>query len=230
MLRIFCFAIVFTLSLSSCNRFLFEENQEDKIDILRESIYKEHQLLKEEFVKLDTEGSLELCVPENFQMIRFLIFQISSMKDEENENLVINLINKSLRRIKDAKIKLYNKNCVDRDGDGLMDIDEKRKFSTDPKKSDTDGDGLSDKEEIIKYRTNPIKRDTDNDFLNDGHEVILNLDPTNRDSDLDGYSDGLEVKSGSDPLDQCSQPLKATRYKAPWAKCNGVVTKHKISK
>ena len=230
MFRIFCLSIISILALVSCTHFLFQESKGEKINLLRESIYKEHQLLKEEFVKLDTEGSLELCVPENFQMIRFLIFQISSMKDEENENLVINLINKSLRRIKDAKFKLYNKNCVDRDGDGLMDIDEKRKFSTDPKKSDTDGDGLSDKEEIIKYRTNPMKRDTDNDFLNDGHEVILNLDPTNRDSDLDGYSDGLEVKYGSDPLDQCSQPLKATRYKVPWAKCNGVVTKHKISK
>jgi hypothetical protein len=193
---------------------------------LRETIYKEHQLLKEEFVKLDNQGSLELCVPEKFRMIRFLIFQISSMKDEENENLLINLINKSLRRIKDAKMKLFNRNCVDRDGDGLMDIDEKRRFNTNPKKSDTDGDGLSDKDEIKKYRTNPTRRDTDKDLLNDGYEIILNLDPTNRDSDLDGYSDGLEVKSGSDPLDKCSQPRKEKRFKAPWAKCNRIITKH----
>ena len=106
----------------------------------------------------------------------------------------------------------------------------KKIFSTNPKKSDTDGDGLSDKDEISKYRTNPILRDTDKDFLNDGHEVILGLDPTNRDSDSDGYSDGLEVKSRSDPLDQCSQPLEAKRFKAPWAKCNGRVKKHKISR
>ena len=61
---------------------------------------------------------------------------------------------------------------------------------------------------------------------NDGYEIILNLDPTNRDSDLDGYSDGLEVKSGSDPLDKCSQPRKEKRFKAPWAKCNRIITKH----
>ncbi|MFL2931306.1 MAG: hypothetical protein ACJZ47_00680 [bacterium] len=226
MFRIFCFTILLTTFLFSCTRFLIPENNENKINLLRETIYKEHQLLKEEFVKLDNQGSLELCVPEKFRMIRFLIFQISSMKDEENETLLINLINKSLRRIKDAKMKLFNRNCVDRDGDGLMDIDEKRRFNTNPKKSDTDGDGLSDKDEIKKYRTNPTRRDTDKDLLNDGYEIILNLDPTNRDSDLDGYSDGLEVKSGSDPLDKCSQPRKEKRFKAPWAKCNRIITKH----
>ena len=146
MFRIFCFTILLIPFLFSCTRFLIPENNENKINLLRETIYKEHQLLKEEFVKLDNQGSLELCVPEKFRMIRFLIFQISSMKDEENENLLINLINKSLRRIKDAKMKLFNRNCVDRDGDGLMDIDEKRRFNTNPKKSDTDGDGLSDKD------------------------------------------------------------------------------------
>ncbi|MED5579098.1 MAG: hypothetical protein VX794_03610 [Nitrospinota bacterium] len=230
MFRIFCITTMFILSIVSCTRFLTPEVTEKRIKSLKDSIYKEHQLLKEVFVKLDTEGNLALCVPVKFQMIRFLIFQIASMKDEENENLIIDLINKSLRRIKIAKQELYRKNCVDRDGDGLMDIDEEKKFFTDPKKADTDGDGLSDKDEIKKFRTNPVLRDTDKDFLNDGYEVILRLDPTNRDTDLDGYSDGLEVKSGSDPLNECSQPLETKRFKGPWAKCNGTVTKHKISR
>ena len=68
--------------------------------------------------------------------------------------------------------------CVDSDGDGLTNSEE-RDLGTDPDVADTDGDGIAD-----------------------GEEVERGIDPLNIDSDGDGYSDGDEVAEGSDPADE----------------------------
>lgn len=89
---------------------------------------------------------------------------------------------------------------VDRDGDGLSDVLEK-KYGTDPGDPDTDNDGLSDGEEVSRYGTSPVDRDSDGDGLGDGDEVrVYGTDPTDADSDDDGLKDGEEVSSyGTDP-------------------------------
>lgn len=68
--------------------------------------------------------------------------------------------------------------CVDSDGDGLSNGEEK-KLGTDPDIADTDGDGLLD-----------------------GEEVEMGIDPMSADTDGDGYLDGDEVNEGSDPNDE----------------------------
>ena len=66
---------------------------------------------------------------------------------------------------------------------------------------DSDGDGLTDSEEK-KLGTDPESADTDSDGIEDGAEVDLGTDPTAEDTDGDGYKDGDEVAEGSDPTDE----------------------------
>ncbi|MDG1362823.1 MAG: hypothetical protein P8Q54_05045 [Akkermansiaceae bacterium] len=92
----------------------------------------------------------------------------------------------------------------DFDSDGLSNIDEIKKYFTDPKSDDSDGDGLSDRVEtgtgtfvsITDTGTDPLNADTDNDALNDSDELTAGTDPFNPDTDGDTVPDGID----DDPL------------------------------
>jgi len=97
---------------------------------------------------------------------------------------------------KDEKARGTNPKMADTDGDGLNDGEEVLTYRTDPLKADSDGDGLGDADEIKKYKTDANKPDSDGDGLNDGDEVNKHkTDATKVDSDGDGLNDGDEVKS-----------------------------------
>jgi hypothetical protein len=92
----------------------------------------------------------------------------------------------------------------DFDSDGLSNIDEIKKYFTDPKSDDSDGDGLSDRVEtgtgtfvnLNDTGTDPLNADTDNDALNDSDELAAGTDPFNPDTDGDTVPDGID----DDPL------------------------------
>ncbi len=103
----------------------------------------------------------------------------------------------------------------DTDGDGIVDIDEKERFGTDPLKKDSDGDGIGDYDEILDYKKcetyskkfmpyvytttengRMIKKSRNesqisyvlqSDFDGDGLHAAMDVD-----SDGDGYCDGQE--------------------------------------
>lgn len=91
----------------------------------------------------------------------------------------------------------------DRDGDGIVAIDE-----TDPHNADTDEDGLQDGNEDANangrrdgVETDPRLADTDGDTLSDAEELRDGTDPNSADTDRDGLADGAERRLGTDPLD-----------------------------
>lgn len=65
----------------------------------------------------------------------------------------------------------------DSDGDGLLDFEEERFYSTNPKNPDTDDDSLSDREEVEIFFTNPNKKDTDHDKFTDPDELKNGYNP-----------------------------------------------------
>lgn len=69
-----------------------------------------------------------------------------------------------------------DQDVADLDMDGLLDIDEGRRYKSDPTLWDTDGDGLGDGEEVNQYGTKPNKVDSDGDGLNDFEEVHPGMD------------------------------------------------------
>ena len=77
--------------------------------------------------------------------------------------------------------------AVDRDGDGLTDEAETRRWFTNPLMADSDMDGLTDGEEVDTFGTDPNRADTDGDGALDGAEVALGRDPL--------VADGLETES-----------------------------------
>ena len=88
----------------------------------------------------------------------------------------------------------------DRDGDGLVTIDEIFVYDTDPGLADTDFDGLSDPDEMTAGM-DPWNPDTDGDGLPDDEEVEIGTNPLSGDSDSDGIGDWQEVyEYGTDPL------------------------------
>ncbi len=113
----------------------------------------------------------------------------------------------------------------DRDGDGILDQDEKDIALLDSN-SDTDGDGCldgletlegtdpADKKSVIRDSDgdclgdsfeaerglNPYSSDSDRDSLPDGLELVLGANPLDPDTDNDGILDGREVSAGSDPI------------------------------
>ena len=93
----------------------------------------------------------------------------------------------------------HHQGDLDRDGDGLGDIDEIQ-WQTDPLNPDTDGDGIQDGDEV-NQGTDPQSSDSDRDGLNDLDEFMYGTDPNNPDTDGDGLTDGYEVSQGSDPND-----------------------------
>jgi len=78
---------------------------------------------------------------------------------------------------------------VDRDGDGILDVDE---TESDPLRYDTDNDGLNDKIEV-DIGSDPENWDTDSDALSDGAELVYGTDPLDPDTDDDNMIDGYEV-------------------------------------
>ena len=69
-------------------------------------------------------------------------------------------------------------------------------------RKDVDKDGVYDMFERSRYTTNPSLRDTDGDGLPDGKEIFTwSTDPNVADSDGDGQSDGAEITANTDPLD-----------------------------
>ena len=65
---------------------------------------------------------------------------------------------------------------LDRDSDGLPDLDEFNSF-TDPLNNDTDDDGLTDGDEIFNTSTNPLIPDLDED--GDGFRWFEECDDAN---------------------------------------------------
>ena len=100
---------------------------------------------------------------------------------------------------------------ADRDGDGLLDVEEDRNVNgmvdegeTDPQNPDTDGDGLPDGVEVNgENPTDPVDADTDDDGILDGSEDLNHngrvdegeSNPNDRDSDDDGLSDADEDRN-----------------------------------
>lgn len=92
----------------------------------------------------------------------------------------------------------------DKDGDGVLDQDEKDLGLLDSN-SDTDGDGCLDGLEILEG-TDPadpksVVRDSDGDCLSDSFEAERGLNHFSSDTDRDGLPDGLELTLGTNPLD-----------------------------
>lgn len=105
-----------------------------------------------------------------------------------------------------------NSNTCDRDGDRLLNGEE-RKIGTDPTNKDTDADGIDDGDEVDNG-TNPTDAcdpnkevaacDQDNDGrTNQEEDEFDNTDKTNPDTDGDTIKDGVEFKEGTDPRDAC---------------------------
>jgi len=87
----------------------------------------------------------------------------------------------------------------DTDGDGIVDVDERDVYGTDPNQADTDRDGINDGDEVASWG-----KHWNADYDADG--VINVLDP---DADGDGYADGIELDQGWDPSDPGSPPPQA---------------------
>ena len=66
---------------------------------------------------------------------------------------------------------------VDRDGDGLGDLDETTVHFTNPLMVDSDADGLDDRQEVEIYGTNPNRPDSDEDGIEDGREIEAGGNP-----------------------------------------------------
>ncbi len=104
---------------------------------------------------------------------------------------------------------LTNRNDLDDDNDGLLDIDEYN-AGTDSLVSDTDGDGMTDGFEVING-LNPLDNsdatiDTDGDGLTNLEEHDLGTNPNDSDTDNDGMLDGYEIDNGFDPNDGSDCP------------------------
>ena len=85
---------------------------------------------------------------------------------------------------------------LDRDFDGLPDLDEFNSFYTDPLDNDTDDDGLSDGDEIFNTSTNPLIPDLDGD--GDGFRWFQECD----DANPQVYPGAAEIWNGID--DDCN--------------------------
>ena len=198
---------------------------------LIKSITKEFDLMVQDFDALDGKGDVELCTPIRFAVARFAVHQALEERRKAGMEQMTRFITRARRELTSAQAKLKARECVDTDGDGLTDIEEVRRYGTNPNKGDTDADGLSDGQEVRRYRTNPLKFDTDGDLVGDGEEVhYFKLSPTHPDSDQDGYSDGFEVKHGYDPRNHCSYPAEGPRLAGSWKKCKPGLAKTQARK
>ncbi len=207
--------------LAGCAGFLLDETATpEAVKHLRQSIYKEFDLLVKDFDEADGKGDLELCAPVRFAVTRFAVYQAVEEKKTARLDQLSRFIVRARRALLSSQSRSKAGECVDSDGDGLTDLTETRRYRTNPSNADTDGDGLSDGLEVRRYGTSPLRYDQDGDLLSDGEEALfLKTNPRHPDSDGDGYADGLEVAAGADPLDACSKPSSGPRLPGPWRKC-----------
>jgi hypothetical protein len=219
-------------ALAGCAEYGFDTGASPTAaDHLIKSIKKEFDLMVRDFDALDNKGNVELCVPVRFAVARFAVYQALEERRKAGMEQMTRFITRARRELTSAEAKLKARKCVDSDGDGLPDVEEVRRWGTNPNKADTDADGLPDGREVRRYRTNPLRFDTDGDLLSDGEEVrYLKLSPRHPDSDKDGYADGLEVKRGFDPRNHCSHPAKGPRLAGPWKKCKPGLAKIRVRK
>jgi len=87
-----------------------------------------------------------------------------------------------------ADISTWLAGGIDSDNDGLLDVEERRVYSTDINDSDSDNDGISDGDEVHIYGTNPNYWNTDGDVISDGNEVAWGYDPLNANSPIPASS------------------------------------------
>ncbi len=187
---------------------------------LQQSIQKEFDYLVKKFDSYDGKGDVELCAPKNFAVARFAVYQAVEERRNAGMAQMTRFIGRAHRMLNTAVSQYKSGKCVDRDGDGLTDLTEIRRYKTNPASADTDRDGLTDGAEIRRHRTDPLRRDTDGDLLDDGEEALYRRSsPLHPDSDGDGYTDGIEVARGTDPRNQCSHPATGPRNPGPWTKC-----------
>jgi pimeloyl-ACP methyl ester carboxylesterase len=74
---------------------------------------------------------------------------------------------------------------IDSDSDGLLDVEERHAYGTDPDDWDSDNDLLSDGMEVNTYGTNPNAWSTDGDILSDSQEIDWGYDPHDTDDPID---------------------------------------------
>ncbi len=204
--------------LSGCANFLPPRIKARSANILKSAIEVEFHLLTDEFDRLDRKGDLKLCAPVRFAVARFAVYQVVIEKRGTSMAQVARFITRARAAIAHAEEQMQQNRCVDRDGDGLTDIAERRRYLTDPGNADTDGDNVPDGAEVRRHRTNPLKADTDGDMLDDGEEISRNSNPLLADSDGDGFNDGVEAASGTDARDACSHP-RSDRYPENPSEC-----------
>ena len=110
---------------------------------------------------------------------------------------------------------------LDRDDDGLPDLDEFNIVKTDPLNNDTDGDGLEDGYEELNLGTEPLISDTDSDGLDDGYEVqISQTNPLVPDLDEDG--DGFRWFEECDDTNSEIFPGAEEKWNAIDDNCDGL--------
>jgi len=99
-------------------------------------------------------------------------------------------------RVDDIKLLSDMPFSWDGDGDGIVDIEERGIYGTNPYKKDTDEDGIDDSEELVFWDA-----DWSIDYDSDGLNNLVDID-----SDNDGVQDYAEIVQGYDPGDGNSIP------------------------
>lgn len=95
-------------------------------------------------------------LPVKFRLDRMNPSILSSDGLHPDDSGYSRIAKRTARFLKRRAVKLQLKRRKDRDGDGVYDYFERKRFSTDPTLADTDGDTLLDGEEIFNLNTDPL--------------------------------------------------------------------------